>query len=332
MYSAFAVVHCEGARENINVAFNINMRTARTCVAVLCVMSFGAAAAEKAPPTIFGLPFSMPVFRSSPPLEYCYDQNADRKAARACLTDLKAEAETLLNETVARVKATMRELDRRTKRNQALRAFEKSQKQFVVWRETNCGFYSAQSVMASGEADLALDCYIRMTNGRRRELMAFAGEQPTPQSSAESPSITSDASAAAPTVPSNEAASPGTAEQDKLSGLVNVDWRLREITEGTRRVVIPEGALVTLRLGDGARVSGNAGVNRYLGAYRFSADAKLEWNGEFAVTRAAGPPELMEFEQAYLKALARVSSAMVDGKTLRLTDRSSELTLTFSKP
>jgi len=60
------------------------------------------------------------------------------------------------------------------------------------------------------------------------------------------------------------------------------------------------------------RVSGSSGVNRVAGSYQIAG--KRISLGPLMGTRMAGPPEAMEFESAYLKALGRVDEwAMVDG-------------------
>lgn len=294
-------------------------------IAFVLLIVENAWAAEKAP-MIFGLPFTMPVFRTLPPLEHCYEKYSDRKEARACLLALKDEAETALREITANVRARMAELDRHSGRTQALRSFDQAQRQFSTWRDANCRFYGAQSIMKSGEPDLITDCFIRMTQARRRELSAFGGGASAPTAS-ESTGTPSTATSS----PENAAPNAGNGDST-AAAFLNVDWRLREISEGTRRVSIPEGALITLRLSDNGRVSGNAGVNRYFGGYRVSTELTIAWTGGFATTRMDGPPELMSAERAYLDTLSRASIAQHEEKVLKLFDSTRELTLTFVRP
>jgi len=66
------------------------------------------------------------------------------------------------------------------------------------------------------------------------------------------------------------------------------------------------------------RVTGYSGVNSFLGGYS-SGDGALRFS-PLASTRRAGPPELMELEAAFLKALAATRSYRVRGNTLELLD------------
>jgi len=91
-------------------------------------------------------------------------------------------------------------------------------------------------------------------------------------------------------------------EQDSsrtLTLAANTNWVLvRWISSGVSKHPIHPPA-PTLQIGGEGRVSGNAGVNRYTGVVRIT-DARLNWGDNFALTRMAGPPELMAAENLYL--------------------------------
>jgi heat shock protein HslJ len=65
-----------------------------------------------------------------------------------------------------------------------------------------------------------------------------------------------------------------------------------------------------------SRVTGSGGVNRLTGTFALSED-ELRF-GPLATTRMAGPEEAMQREQAFLAALACVTSYELDGRTLTL--------------
>ena len=98
----------------------------------------------------------------------------------------------------------------------------------------------------------------------------------------------------------------------------NVAWRLVELFG--EKVAVPEGAEAPSLRFDGASqtVSGSTGVNRINGGYLLDGDA-LHF-GALASTRRAGPPELMELETRFLKALERTQSTRLDGNTLELRE------------
>jgi copper homeostasis protein (lipoprotein) len=65
-----------------------------------------------------------------------------------------------------------------------------------------------------------------------------------------------------------------------------------------------------------SRVAGSGGVNRLMGTFAL-AEGELSF-GPLATTLMAGPEEAMQLEQAFLDALARVTSYSLDGSTLSL--------------
>ena len=66
------------------------------------------------------------------------------------------------------------------------------------------------------------------------------------------------------------------------------------------------------------RVTGYSGVNSFLGGYS-SGDGALRFS-PLASTRRAGPPELMELESVFLKALAETRSYRITRDRLELLD------------
>ena len=68
------------------------------------------------------------------------------------------------------------------------------------------------------------------------------------------------------------------------------------------------------------RVTGYAGVNSFFGGYETSG-SELRMP-RLASTRRAGPPELMNLESAFFKALSATASYRISGDKLELLDSS----------
>jgi len=79
------------------------------------------------------------------------------------------------------------------------------------------------------------------------------------------------------------------------------DWRVADING----VPVLSNSLVTLRLEDKKRVTGNAGCNSYSGQYRFMSKDGIRFSG-LTTTRKACPEEIMEQERRFLSILEAV--------------------------
>jgi heat shock protein HslJ len=118
------------------------------------------------------------------------------------------------------------------------------------------------------------------------------------------------------------AADTGAAAASATPALEGTDWILVELGD---KPAVPgaTGTPPTLRFdAAGGRLSGSGGCNRITGTYRVDGD-RLTF-GPIASTRMACP-EAMDQEQAFLKALAGVTSYRSSGGTLDLLDGSNVL-------
>ena len=90
-------------------------------------------------------------------------------------------------------------------------------------------------------------------------------------------------------------------------------WTVTAYNNGKEAVVsVAVDSELTLEFGADGQVSGNSGVNTFSGTYEY--DGNTLSIGPLAMTRMAGPPELMEQETLYLAALeASVSWEVVNG-------------------
>lgn len=75
------------------------------------------------------------------------------------------------------------------------------------------------------------------------------------------------------------------------------------------------------------RVTGFGGVNGFFGSYDLSGEALRM--PRLASTRRAGPPQLMELESAFLKALAATESYRITADELELLDSSGRVLARF---
>ena len=98
--------------------------------------------------------------------------------------------------------------------------------------------------------------------------------------------------------------------------LAYTEWMLVELDGEAVEVGEAELALSLAFDLEEARVTGSGGVNRLTASFALSGD-ELRF-GPLATTRMAGPEEAMRREQAFLDALARVTSYELDGRTLTL--------------
>ena len=98
--------------------------------------------------------------------------------------------------------------------------------------------------------------------------------------------------------------------------LAYTEWTLVELDGEAVEVGEVERALSLAFDLEESRVTGSGGVNRLAGSFALRED-ELRF-GPLATTRMAGPEEAMRREQAFLDALARVTSYELDGRTLTL--------------
>ena len=215
------------------------------------------------------------------PIDECWRENTNRQETSACLHAKLKEAKDGWAEAYRAARVSMEELDRVAGRDTALKALQASQRAFDQYRERNCAWIAAAAAGGSGAGDMALDCMIRLTRQRTAELEA---QKPAREALGEAPSA-----AAVP------------------AALVGIEWRLTALDQNGKALALFEDVVATLKFGSDGRVSGRAPINGYFGAATLGADGSLAWNGPMGSTQMAGPPEVMEAESAYFRALQSVA-------------------------
>lgn len=112
----------------------------------------------------------------------------------------------------------------------------------------------------------------------------------------------------------------------KSHELEGTRWILAAYAAGCGLKEALSGPSVDANFADG-KVTGRGGVNRYHGGYELDGD-KLTLS-PVASTMMAGPPDAMEQEAAYFRALGSAASYSIEGDTLTLSDTGGESLLEF---
>lgn len=304
--------------------------------------------------SMLGGVFALLVFSSAQamtPLEDC----ARSTVPTVCLDAKLKQANLQLN---AALKAATRRIEALQKSGErsVLSPFVNSQRQFNSYRDTNCSWQAIAAPQADKSAFIK-DCQIRATIARAQELLAFANseameEQPATVAAAarievedvadettaspvaevpvaEAPVSESAESPATPTAQITPPVASGTVAASPRAG---VEWQLQSWRiEGTERQLVP-GSQIAVSFDPSGKVAGNGSVNRFSGDFRFDQNGRIVWpSSGFAVSKMAGPPELMNQERSFLQALRRMSDFRADGSQLILESASGKTVLTFAR-
>ena len=101
------------------------------------------------------------------------------------------------------------------------------------------------------------------------------------------------------------------------------------MTLDKKAINLVAGSQTTFTCDAGGRVSGIATINRYAGNLKLQPDGEIVWSKAFIMTRMAGPPELMQQEADFTRALMKTSRMYLNGPGLALRSRDGSTTLTF---
>lgn len=112
--------------------------------------------------------------------------------------------------------------------------------------------------------------------------------------------------------------------------LEGVDWQLQQyrVADALQDAVDGKDPAV-LRFDDG-RVSGSAGCNRLLGAYRLG-DGQLRFEPRTAATMMACPSPLMDQEQAVFEAMGQAATYRIDAGSLHIASADGQPLLRFTE-
>lgn len=115
---------------------------------------------------------------------------------------------------------------------------------------------------------------------------------------------------------------------DAPAGLEGVDWQLKQYRAGTALQPAASGRGDAVLRFDGGRMTGSAGCNRLMGAYRADG-TRLTFEPRIASTMMACPPPLMAQEQAVTDALAAAAGFSIDAGRLQIRDAAGATLLVF---
>ena len=129
------------------------------------------------------------------------------------------------------------------------------------------------------------------------------------------------------------AAPPDTVPPVPRDRVRNVEWTLVRLVVRGQELPLVEGSVATFLIDDADRVAGRASVNRYAGTLApLMPVGEIRWMSPgFAVTKMAGPPELMRQEDAFLLALGQTTHVEVVGERLVLRSEDGAMRLEFRR-
>ena len=242
------------------------------------------------------------------PLQACSAASPNRSALAQCLQRNLQEADVAMTAALASTRQELFTLESSASRQQSLKALSAAQKSFLEFRKANCAWHAARTPSGADAGAAAQDCMIRMTRARVEELRARSSAADTPSQ---------------PALPTESAS---------VMAWQGVEWKLARMVRDGKEVPLVPNSKVTANFHAAGRVAGAASVNRYFGSYKATAEGRIEWSPPgFGATRMAGRPELMQQEALFLDALAKVSTARMEGTRLLLANDDGSVELTFGR-
>ena len=112
------------------------------------------------------------------------------------------------------------------------------------------------------------------------------------------------------------------ATTESLAALHEVDLRLTRLVTGGHEVDVTTYP-ISLRFGDGGKISGRSSVNRYFEGFELGDEGALTWPGAgLGMTRMAGPAAAMQIESQFSQTLTATSQLLTtpDGARFQSAD------------
>ncbi len=117
---------------------------------------------------------------------------------------------------------------------------------------------------------------------------------------------------------------------ENLSRITDRQWVLRMmIIDGKEHPLTGDRPFV--KFSHDSKVSGFASINRFSGSIQWDDQGKIKWPPMLS-TMMAGPPDLMNQEDTFLKALQSVRGLSLDGMHLRAQGKDEQVELVFYVP
>ncbi|MCP1661708.1 MAG: META domain-containing protein [Methanocalculus sp. MSAO_Arc1] len=118
-------------------------------------------------------------------------------------------------------------------------------------------------------------------------------------------------------------------EKDPSAELPGSDWQLETFIDSETASSLVLETTITLSF-DHEGISGSAGCNRYVGTYTLDGST-IEFGPVGATKMYCGEPGVMDQESRYLSYLENMSSVLIKGDRLTLTDDEGDQSLVFTR-
>ena len=120
--------------------------------------------------------------------------------------------------------------------------------------------------------------------------------------------------------------------EQALANFLGTKLVLARLTTGGKETPLPANPQITLLVTADGRVSGNSGVNSYIGSYKLLPQDGIEFSKAFATTKMAGSPELMDLEVSFLQAISAVEKIHLRAGAMTLQNKTRTVVLQFVLP
>ena len=115
-----------------------------------------------------------------------------------------------------------------------------------------------------------------------------------------------------------------------LNDITGIEWDLTQMTKNNTAIALVKDSKTTFACDENGKVTGKATLNRYSGTLKLQDDGEIGWNKAFIMTRMAGPPELMQQETDFTRALMQTSRIYLKASKLVLKSNNGSTVLEFN--
>ncbi|WP_226703593.1 META domain-containing protein [Microbulbifer elongatus] len=119
-----------------------------------------------------------------------------------------------------------------------------------------------------------------------------------------------------------------------MSAVCGDKWEMRLLRINGQAVPVDQPQEFTFLCNSDGEAMGKSGINTYRGTLQITTNGQILWDtASFASTKMAGPPQIMEQETQYLRALSGTRQAFVKsgGGRLILRDAPGDIYIEFIK-
>ena len=116
-----------------------------------------------------------------------------------------------------------------------------------------------------------------------------------------------------------------------LNDITGIEWNLTQLTKDNVSIALVKDSKTTFACDKDGRVTGKATLNQYSGNLKLQDDGEIIWSNAFVMTRMAGPPELMQQETDFTRALMQTSRIFLKKSKLVLINEDLSNLLEFEQ-